>query len=167
MPHLLRRLVPHPLLTLTLAAVWVLLANEPTLGAALLGLLLGVVLPLATAPFWPDRPVVRGPLRIAEYAAIVLWDVCVANVEVARLVLFRRADELRSAFVTVPLELRTPEAITALAGTITMTPGTVSADLSADGRALLVHALEVEDADALVAGIKERYERRLKEIFEP
>jgi multicomponent K+:H+ antiporter subunit E len=165
--RLSRRIVPHPLLTLTLAAVWVLLVNEPTLGAALLGLLLGVVLPLATAPFWPDRPVVRGPLRIAEYAAIVLWDICVANVEVARLILFRRADELRSAFVAVPLELRTPEAIAALAGTITMTPGTVSADLSADGRSLLVHALEVEDDAALVAGIKERYERRLKEIFEP
>jgi multicomponent K+:H+ antiporter subunit E len=166
-PRPLRRIVPHPLLTLTLAVVWVLLANEPTLGAALLGLLLGVVLPLVTAPFWPDQPVVRGPVRIAEYAAIVLWDICVANVEVARLILFRRADTLRSGFVTVPLELRTPEAITALAGTITMTPGTVSADLSADGRALLVHALEVEDPDALVASIKQRYERRLKEIFEP
>jgi multicomponent K+:H+ antiporter subunit E len=154
-------------MTLILAVVWVLLAGGPTAGAVLLGFLLGVVLPLLTSPFWPDRPVVSGPLRVAEYLGVLLWDVCVANVEVARLILFRPADGLRSAFVTVPLELRTPEAITALAGTITMTPGTVSADLSADGRALLVHALEVEDPKALVADIKERYERRLKEIFEP
>ena len=58
------------------------------------------------------------------------------------------------------------EAITALAGTITLTPGTVSADLSADGRSLLVHCLETADPAATVSQIKERYDRRLKEIFE-
>jgi multicomponent K+:H+ antiporter subunit E len=68
--------------------------------------------------------------------------------------------------VTVPLELTTAEAITVLAGTITLTPGTVSADLSADGRALLVHCLEAPDPEGVVATIKERYERRLLEIFE-
>jgi multicomponent K+:H+ antiporter subunit E len=46
-----------------------------------------------------------------------------------------------------------------------MTPGTVSADLSADGTKLLVHCLETDDPDATVAGIKRRYEDRLKEIF--
>jgi len=67
--------------------------------------------------------------------------------------------------VTIPLDLRSPEAITVLAGTITMTPGTVSADLSADGRALLVHCLDADHPDAVRDEIKTRYERRLKEIF--
>ena len=67
--------------------------------------------------------------------------------------------------MTIPLALTSPEAITVLAGTITMTPGTVSAELSADGRALLVHGLDVPDPDALVAEIKSRYEARLLEIF--
>lgn len=66
----------------------------------------------------------------------------------------------------VPLDLTAPEAITALAGTITMTPGTLSADLSADGKALLVHCLETDDPEGVVATIKQRYERRLKEIFQ-
>jgi multicomponent K+:H+ antiporter subunit E len=101
-----------------------------------------------------------------EYVAIVLWDIVVANFQVAYLILFRRGDSLRSRFVAVPLDLRTPEAIAALAGTITMTPGTVSADLSGDGRALLVHCLETHDADATVATIKSRYETRLQRIFE-
>ena len=65
----------------------------------------------------------------------------------------------------MPLALTSPEAITVLAGTITMTPGTVSAELSADGRALLVHGLDVPDPEALVAEIKSRYEARLLEIF--
>ena len=52
-----------------------------------------------------------------------------------------------------------------LAGTITMTPGTVSCDLSADGRSLLVHCLDAPDAEDTVRQMKERYEDRLKEIF--
>jgi multicomponent K+:H+ antiporter subunit E len=97
---------------------------------------------------------------------IVIWDIIVANFQVAYLILFRRGESLRSRLVTVPFELRTPEAITALAGTITMTPGTVTADLSGDGRALLVHCLETDDEEATVATIKSRYETRLQRIFE-
>jgi multicomponent K+:H+ antiporter subunit E len=162
---MLRRALPHPLLTLTLLLVWLALVNEVSAGSIVMGLVLGVLLPIATRPFWPDRPVLRGPLRVLRYIGIVLWDIAVANVQVARLVLFRRNDELRSAFVTVPLELRSPEAITVLAGTITMTPGTLSAELSADGGSLLVHGLDVPDPEVLVAEIKARYEARLLEIF--
>lgn len=160
-----KRLVPHPLLTLLIVVVWILL-NGVSWGSALLGLVLGVAIPGIASAYWPDRPRIRSPLMIVEYAAIVLWDIVVANFQVAYLILFRRGDTLRSRFVTVPLDLRTPEAITALAGTITMTPGTVSADLSGDGRALLVHCLETHDPEATVATIKSRYETRLQRIFE-
>jgi multicomponent K+:H+ antiporter subunit E len=162
---MLKRLVPHPLLTLLIVVVWILL-NGVSWGSALLGLVLGVAIPRFTSAYWPDRPRIRNPLMIVEYVAIVLRDIVVANFQVAYLILFRRGDTLRSRFVTVPLDLKTPEAITALAGTITMTPGTVSADLSGDGRALLVHCLETDDPEATVAAIKSRYETRLQRIFE-
>jgi len=84
---------------------------------------------------------------------------------VSRLILFRPTSQLRTRWVTVPLELCSPEAITVLAGTITMTPGTVSCDLSADGRSLLVHCLDAQDAEETVRQMKGRYETRLKEIF--
>ena len=71
----------------------------------------------------------------------------------------------RSAWIVIPLELRQPEAITVLAGTITLTPGTVSADLSDEGHSLLVHVLHTDDPDAERDAIKNRYERRLLEIF--
>lgn len=160
------RVLPHPVLTLVITVVWLLLVNAFSLGALVLGLVIGVLVPLFTGPYWPGRPRVRHPLKIAAYMGIVIWDIVVSNVQVAYLVLFRRGGSLRSKFVTIPLELRTPEAITVLAGTITMTPGTVSADLSGCGRALLVHCLETDDPEGTVAQIKHRYERRLKEIFE-
>lgn len=162
---LARRLLPHPLLSLTLAVVWVFLANEVSAGAVVMGALLGVVIPLLTRPFWPDRPKLRRPLRIAEYLLVVLWDICVANVQVAWIILSKRNDELRPAFIAIPLESTVAEAITTLAGTITMTPGTVSADLSDDGGSLLVHCLHTEDPAQVVADIKQRYESRLREIF--
>jgi multicomponent K+:H+ antiporter subunit E len=73
---------------------------------------------------------------------------------------------MRPNWICIPLELRTPEAIAMLAGTITLTPGTVSADLSDRGHELLVHALDAEDPDEIRDAIKTRYERRLKEIYE-
>jgi multicomponent K+:H+ antiporter subunit E len=163
---LLFRLFPHPLLSLAIWLVWILLVNEVSAGHAVLGAFLGWAIPRVTAVYWPDRPRIRRPGTVLAYLGIVFKDIVVSNVQVASWVLFRRGDSLRSTFVTVPLDLRTGEAITALAGTITLTPGTVSADLSADGRALLVHCLEAPDPDEVVRTIKERYERRLREIFE-
>ncbi len=165
MARSMRAFLPHPLLTLTLALVWLALVNEVSVGALVLALILGIVIPLATRAFWPDRPRVGRPLKMLEYAWVVLHDIVVANLQVARLILFVPSDRLRSRYVTIPLALTSPEAITVLAGTITMTPGTLSAELSADGGALLVHGLDVPDPDALVAEIKTRYEARLLEIF--
>jgi multicomponent K+:H+ antiporter subunit E len=162
---LVGRLLPHPLLSLTLTVVWVLLANGVSAGPLVLGIFLGIAIPALTRSFWPDRPRLRNPLRMAEYALVVLWDICVANVQVAWIILTKRNADLRPTFIVIPLELTAPEAIATLAGTITMTPGTVSSDLSDDGGSLLVHCLHTEDPDAVVASIKQRYEARLREIF--
>lgn len=160
----MKRWLPFPLLSLLLWLMWVLL-NGFTVGQALLGLGLAVLLPWLTASFRPDVPPVRRPLRLLAYLGLVLWDILVANLAVARVILgpVRR---LRPVFVELPLELDNDFAITLLASTISLTPGTVSADISADRRTLLVHGLDVADPDALVREIRERYQRRLKEIFQ-
>lgn len=162
---MLKRLLPHPTLTLILAVMWVFLVNGFSMGAVVLGLILGVLIPLFTAQFWPDKAPIRNWRAAIVYALIVLWDIVVANVQVAYWVVFKPNDQLHTCWITVPLDVRSPEAITVLAGTVTMTPGTVSADLSADGRSLLVHCLNAPDAEAAVAQIKTRYEARLKEVF--
>jgi multicomponent K+:H+ antiporter subunit E len=164
----LRRLFPHPLLSVLLLVCWLWLNNTLEPGHVLLGAALGIAIPYVTRRFWPEPLVVRHPLRAAEYAAVVLYDIVVANLQVAAIILgpLRR---LRPAFVRVPLDLRTDFAVTVLASTVTLTPGTVSVDVEDDGsgrRWLVVHALRCLDADDMVRTIKERYERRLKEILE-
>lgn len=159
------RLIPHPLLSLTLLLVWLALVNKVTPGNVILGTGLGLAIPMLTAAYWPDRPRIRKPLAVVEYVLVVLWDIVVANVQVALILLFRPEAKIRSVWICVPIELTSAEAITVLAGTITMTPGTVSATLSADASSILVHALDTDDPDAVRDQIKARYERRLKEIF--
>lgn len=163
---MLARIFPHPLLSIAIVIIWLFLQNRFSMGHLLLGTVIGIAVPKFTSVYWPDPPRIRNIPMIVSFIAVVLWDIVVSNVIVAYLVLFRRSESLRSRFITIPLDLRTPVAISLLAGTITMTPGTVSADLSADGRALLVHCLETDAPDEVIATVKHRYERRLKEIFE-
>lgn len=161
----MRRFLPHPLLTPVLAVVWLLLNNSAAPGQIALGLLLGWAIPLFTLRFWPEAVRIHKPFALLRFAVVVLFDILLANLTVARLII-GRPQRLRPIFVTVPLALRSDLAISLLANTICLTPGTVSARLSPDHRHLLVHALDAADADALVATIKGRYEAPLKEIFE-
>lgn len=160
----MRRLIPHPGLSVLLVIVWLLMANEITVGGLLMGIVIGLLLPIFTAPFWPGRPDVSYRAGVA-YVLLVLWDIVVANFQIATIILFRRNRDLRPAWLSIPMELDTPEAITVLAGTISLTPGTVSSDVSACGNYLLVHALDAPDPQAEIARIKDRYETRLKRVF--
>lgn len=161
---LLRRLLPRPLLSLLLWATWVLLNNSLDPGHILLGFLLAILVPLFTIRFWNPQSDLKRPLLMVRYVLILLYDIVVANFEVARKVLGRQR-ALRPAFIEYPLELSEDFPIVLLAGTISLTPGTVSAQISADRKSLLIHVLDVEDEQALVTSIKNRYEIPLREMF--
>ena len=161
----MNRLLPHPALSAMLLIVWLLMANSITVGGIVLGGVFALILPKFTQPFWPDRPRMRFGRALVGYLVIVLFDILVPNFQVAWLILFRRNRDLRARWLVIPIDLTTPEAITMLAGTISLTPGTVSSDVSADGRFLLVHALDVDDEAAEIARIKKRYEARLQRVF--
>lgn len=160
-----RRLLPHPMLTLLLAGIWLLLVNSIHTGQIVLGLLLGWMIPLLTTPFWPEEVRIYRPFRLIHFVGIILIDIVLANFTVARLILGRPSN-LKPAFVSIPLALTSDLAISFLANVISLTPGTVSARLSHDRSHLLIHALNVTDIEELTTTIKSRYEKPLKEIFE-
>ena len=166
----LRRLLPRPWTALWLWLAWLLLNQTLAPGHVLLGAALALVLSRWPAPGAGDEPGAAQPAwRRAGVAArlawIVLHDIVVANLQVAKLILGPR-EAIRPGFVWVPLDVRRPRSISLFAGIITMTPGTLSAELSDDHRHLLVHGLRVDDADALVAELKSRYETPIRELFE-
>lgn len=162
---MIRRILPHPLLSGVLLLSWLLLVNDFSLGHWLLGTFLGLAIPLLCRNLLLATPRIQRPGLLLRFIALVLYDIVVANLQVAKLVLGPKA-RLQPGFVEIPLDLTDDLAITILASVITLTPGTVSADLSDDRRMLLVHGLDVPDPQALAADIKARYEAPLKEVFE-
>jgi multicomponent K+:H+ antiporter subunit E len=106
----------------------------------------------------------RKPLKALGFFFLVCRDIVSANLVVARQVL-GPMDRIRPGFVEVPLDLEDPFVATILGGIVTLTPGTVSIDIDMGRRVLHVHALDVPDPAALIAEIKTRYERPLKEMF--
>ena len=125
---------------------------------------MALLLPLLAGLLQPERARFGRTRTILVLSRRVLWDMLLSNIEVARRILGpERA--LTPGFIWVPLDLQNIHGITALASIITLTPGTLSAELTEDRRHLLVHAFNLKDADATVAEIKARYEAPLKEIF--
>lgn len=169
---LLGRLLPRPWTALWLWLSWLLLNQTVEPGHLLLGAVLALVLsrlPAGAAPAADGSGGHRGslhrPVLAARLAGTVLHDIVVANVQVARRIL-GPADALKPRFVWVPLDVHRPRSIALLASIITMTPGTLSAELSDDHTHLLIHGLDIDDPDALVAEIKARYEAPIRELFE-
>lgn len=156
--------LPRPLFSLFLALLWLLMVNEVSVAHALLGLALGVAIPFVTHGFWPEEAKIRRPLPLLRYLLVLLVDILRSNLVVALRIL-RPARHLRPGFFTYPLALEDDFAITILASTISLTPGTVSIHYDAEANTLLVHALHLEDEDETIADIRERYEKPLEEIF--
>jgi len=155
---------PHPIGSAMLVLFWLWLNNTVAPGHLLLGALLGWALPLFSRRFWPEHERVSRPWRLLTLGLVVAADVVTANLRVARAVL-GPVGQLRPGFARVPLDVRSDIGIAVLANTVTLTPGTLSADLSADRRELVVHYLDERDPAQLVSEIKSRYEQPIREVF--
>lgn len=163
---LVRKLVPSPLLSAALLALWLVLARSTSPGQILLGLSLALAVPLLTTRLRPTQARVRRPLVIARFILRVGRDVLLSNLEVGWGVLVWRWRRPHARFVVIPLELRDPHGIAALAMVTTVVPGTVWAELALDRSSVMLHVWNAPDEAAFIARYKERYEKPLREIFE-
>jgi len=161
---MIRKLLPHPLQSFALLLIWLLLNDSVSAGQILLGAILATALPLWWQRFWPHSPKLRNPMALLKLLLVLLWDIIVANFQVALQVLGPNR-RLHPAFFELPLDLDNDFAITLLASVISLTPGTVSADVSRTRQIILVHALDARDPQQLIDTIKQRYEQPLKEAF--
>ena len=159
-----RRFLPSIPQSLTVFLFWMLMSQSVDVANFLMALVLAIVMPLIAARL--EREFARmGQLRhIPGLVVHLLCDILRANLTVARQVLGPR-DRLQSQFIWVPLDLTNIHGISALASIITLTPGTVTSELSPDRRHLLIHCLSTEDPEALIAEIKQRYEAPLRKLF--
>jgi len=160
----MKRFIPSLPLSLAVFLLWLLLVSEISAGGLLLAAALAIALPLMASTLQPPRAHFGPMVVVLRLAATVAVDIVVSNIEVARRILGPQS-ALAPAFIWVPLDIKSAHGITALASIITLTPGTVSAELAQDQRHLLVHCFNLDDADEAIARIKARYEAPLMEIF--
>jgi multicomponent K+:H+ antiporter subunit E len=162
----MRNLLPFPIVALTLLVFWLVLNQTLSPGHLALGACLAVAGGLVLKALRPGATRLRRPAAMAALAWLVLQDILRSNLAVARIVLGRRQRTLTSDFVDIPLDLRAPPGLAALAIIITATPGTVWVQHDPASGVLTIHVLDLVDRGAWVRTIKGRYERRLLEIFE-
>ena len=162
----MKRLLPSLPLALLLLVVWLLLNQSLTAGTLAMGLLLAVAVPLSTKALRPGQVRMRRPWVACKLWAVVIYDFLRSNLRVATLILTRRPRDIPSGFLHIPLDMRDPHGLALLAMIVCITPGTAWAELSRDRSMLLLHVFEIDDAAAMAAMVKQRYERPLMEIFE-
>ena len=158
------RLVPFPMVSAGLLVLWLLL-NSLSVGHILLGGTVALIGGWAFAVLEPPKMRLRRPLTVFRLAAFVFADIVRSNVAVARIILGLEPRRWTSGFVDIPLQLRDPYALAALACIITSTPGTLWVDFNEASGTLTIHVLDLVDETEWVRTIKGRYERLLLEIF--
>lgn len=164
-------------LNLLLALAWVMINGAYGLADWIVGFVFGFLVLRIAWPtfrkepfslrayfrFWSRNPLLT-TWRWLRFIGFAIVEIVKANIAVARTVLSPRMD-LRPGIVAVPLDLKSDAGITTLANLITLTPGTVSLDVSSDRKTLYIHAFEVRDPDEFRRTTKEVYERRVMELL--
>ena len=159
-----RRFLPSIPQSLAVFAFWLLLVDDLDAGNVLMASILAIALPILSMRLEREFAHLGSLRHLPRLMLRLLWDIVLANIAVARQVL-GPSDRLHSQFIWLPLDLTNIHGISALASIITLTPGTLTAELSEDRQFLLIHCLNVQDPDALIAEIKQRYEAPMREMF--
>jgi multicomponent Na+:H+ antiporter subunit E len=153
------------LLNVLLALAWLALTGEFTPLNFLAGFALGYAVLLIAQPVVGRRSSYFSKVRQgASFALFFLWELVLANLRVAYDVItpgFR----MRPGVIAIPLDVKTDEEITMLANLITLTPGTLSLDVSADRKVLYIHAMYIDEVESVRRDIKEGFERRVMELL--
>jgi multicomponent K+:H+ antiporter subunit E len=158
-------LVPFPLASFGLFVFWLVLNQSLAPGQILLAGALALAGGWALAALELPNARPKRPGAIVRLVALVVADIVRSNVAVALIILGFQRRQRTAGFVEIPLELRDPHGLAALACIITSTPGTLWVDFDDSTGTLTIHVLDLVDKSEWVRTIKGRYERLLLEIF--
>jgi multicomponent Na+:H+ antiporter subunit E len=150
-----------------LALIWAAVTGNFSGLNLLFGAIIGGIVVLLLRQVLVGRNGLRRARRILSLTWLFLYELALSAVRVAVIVVQPNLREkLRPAVVAVPLTVKTDWQITLLANLVTLTPGTLSIDVSDDRSVLFVHVLTLDDEKALVADITGGFEQKIREVFE-
>lgn len=161
----MKRWLPYPLVWGLLLATWLLLNETLAPGQVILGALVAWGAVLGFRALQAPEVTVRVTRAAFELTGRVVADMVRSNIAVGRIILQRGTLDQTSDFVQIPLEMRNPAGLAALACIITACPGTAWARYDSTRGVLTMHILDLVDDEIWIDTIKNRYEKRLMEIF--
>jgi multicomponent Na+:H+ antiporter subunit E len=154
------------LLTIVLALLWGALTGSFSGPNLLLGALVGIAALVLLRGRASGQSALRRVVPVVMLAVVFLYELLLSAIRVALVVLAPNLrEQLRPAIVAVPLTVKSDVEITLLANLITLTPGTLSIDVSDDKGVLYVHVLMLDDRAKLIAGIADGFEKRIIAVF--
>ncbi len=153
-------------LPIVLLILWLLLNDTLSVGQIVLGAILALLLGWAAMALRPLQAYPKHPLVMIKLVVHVAIDITRSNIDVARIILLGSRSGATPGFIKIPLRIRDPHGLAALACIVTYTPGTVWSDYSEDDSILTLHVLDLKDESEWLDTIQHRYERPLMEIFE-
>lgn len=153
-------------INLVLSGVWAALSGGFTIDSLLTGFVLGFITLWIMQPLFPHSRYCPKTIGLVRLALFFLWELLISSIRVAWSVIMplRHA---KPGIISVPLDVVTDTEITVLGNLISLTPGSLSLDVSADRRHLIVHAMFIEDPDDFRRELKRGMEHRVREALRP
>jgi multicomponent Na+:H+ antiporter subunit E len=150
-------------LNLVLALVWMLLMNDGTFAGFVVGYVIGLAFLLALRRFFKQAFYVKKVWAIVKLLQLFLKELVLSNAAVIQHILRPRLN-IRPGIFALQTELKSDWEITLLSCLITLTPGTLTLEVSPDQKTLYIHAMDIHDAELLGQQIKETFERAIMEV---
>jgi multicomponent Na+:H+ antiporter subunit E len=147
-----------------LALGWVAATGIFTFNNLIAGFILGFLVLFFTRSVVGSPRYIDKVWKVFGLMVFFLWELFLANLRVAYDVITPR-HRMKPGVIAIPLEARTDAEITILSNLITLTPGTMSLDVSADRKVMYIHAMYIDDIDQTRSKIKDGFERRVLEVL--
>ncbi len=162
----MKRLLQSLPLACLLLILWLVLNDSLSTGHLVLGTVIALTLALLAPILRPVRARLSHPLTALRLTWHVAVDIARSNRDVGRIILRGPRANAHPGFLDIPLRIRDPHGLAALACIVTFTPGTVWSGHDPERNVLTLHVLDLSDPQGLTHIIQDRYERPLMEIFE-
>ena len=151
-------------INLILAVVWAALASELSIATLMVGFIVGFITIWIMMPLFPSNRYCSKLIGLLMLALFFLWELVVSSLKVAWSVVMPLRDT-KPGIISVPLNVSTDIELTVLANLISLTPGSLSVDVTEDRKHLIVHAMFIEDPDDFRREIKQGMEHRVRQAL--
>ena len=153
------------LINIMLSIAWAALLGEFSTVNMIAGFVFGYFMLWIMQYIWGSTNYSAKLWQVITFVGFFIKELFIANLRVAYSVL-APASQMRPSIVAIPLDIESDAEITMLANLITLTPGTLSLDVSSDRKVLYVHGMHVYDLEQFRQDIKNGFERKVREVFE-